>query len=272
MMNAKPTMAECLTNVYQASDSCAEGNCLYRGEDSLYPTTYSSHYRLFFKSNRFTDSQTQAVKERLLIIAQMMEVIGLGKPLFSSETDGAKHVEDSSFQSINEVIYCFMQHYHLATPFIDLTTDIEIAAAFATFGAAKENPSKKKQGVIYLLNKSELENNGYRITASGYSKARRPIVQKAVSLFLDHDTDFQMLPTSVISRFEFEDTCDNLSRYDKPEIYNALNDKIAEEVARLSYRCAYGDLASDDPSHGRVSKYFEDIAYLLADAGAIPRS
>lgn len=79
-MKKRPTFSECLNQVEHATAKAGASDCLYRGESSLYPETYSSH--------------------------------------------------STTLEDINEVVYCFMQHYHLATPFIDLTTEINTAAAF----------------------------------------------------------------------------------------------------------------------------------------------
>jgi hypothetical protein len=104
------------------------------------------------------------------------------------------------------------------------------------------------------------------------STATRPLKQRAVALFLERDTNFQALPEHVLARFEFEDTSGAIARYDNPHIYDAEGDRIAQQVAKLAHRCAYEDLASTDPSHGRVTEFFSQIAYCLADAGAVPRA
>lgn len=82
---------------------------LYRGEPALYPNTFSSHYRLFERSNRFTANQANAVKERLVKIAQMLEIVLQAKPVFAAAADAAK-APPASAEEIHEVIYCFMQH------------------------------------------------------------------------------------------------------------------------------------------------------------------
>src|SRR5216684_122713 len=266
-MADRVSIAECLRKVREAT-AAHSSDCLYRGEASLYPATRSSHYRLFSESNGFTDDQARAVKERLLIIAQLLEVVGLGRPVFARAEDALKHAAPMRLEDVNEVIYCFMQHYHLATPFIDLTTDINVGAAFAADGASKDDESETRRGVIYLVSRKGLEGQGFRLFDSADSAATRPRRQKAVSLFLESDTNFQALPGPVLTRFEFEDTCAAIARYDDPGVYDAAGDRIAREVAMLTYRCAYEDLASDDPSHGRVTKYFSQIEYRLPDAGA----
>jgi hypothetical protein len=266
----KMTIEKCLQELQKETVERATSDCLYRGESALYPTTYSSHYRLFVKSNRFTNSQANAVKVRLLIIAQLLEVVGLGRPLFASADEAQKHSPPTTMKDINEVIYSYMQHYHLATPFIDLTTDLNIAAAFAADISPNESGSESWRGVIYLISKEGLLKSGYRLFDSTDSRAKRPSRQKAVSLFLERDADFQALQPPVVTRFEFEDTSERIQNYLMPDIYDARGDLIAREVAKLAYRCAYEDLASDDPSHGRVAGYFSEIAFRLADAGAVP--
>jgi FRG domain len=264
------TIEKCLEELQKATAGRAASDCLYRGESALYPTTYSSHYRLFVKSNRFTSGQADAVKERLVIIAQLLEVIGLGRPLSASADDALKHSPPTTMKDINEVIYSYMQHYHLATPFIDLTADLNIAAAFAADRPPEESDPKLWRGVIYLISKEGLLNSGYRLFDSTDSRAKRPQKQKAVSLFLERDADFQALQPPVVTRFEFEDNGERIQDYLIPDIYDARGDVIAREVAKLAYRCAYEDLASDDPDHGRVVKYFSEIAFRLTDAGAVP--
>jgi hypothetical protein len=165
-----------------------------------------------------------------------------------------------------------MQHYHLPTPFIDLTTDIDVAAAFAADGASKADKAETRRGVIYVVSRKGLEGLGFKLFDSTDSAATRPRRQRAVSFFLERDTNFQALSEPVLTRFEFEDKCAAIAPYDAPDVYDATGDRIAREVATLAYRCAYEDLASTDPSHGRVTELFSQIAYRLADAGAVPRA
>jgi hypothetical protein len=62
----------------------------------------------FPSPNRFTDNQALAVKERLLTIAQMLEVVGLGRPMFPRPEDALKHTPPMRLEDVNEVIYSFM--------------------------------------------------------------------------------------------------------------------------------------------------------------------
>ena len=135
---------KCLQKLTEATNELGTPNCLYRGEAKIFQSTQSSHYRLFEKSNQFTDSQASAVKHRLLTIAQMLEIVGLGKHVFASKSDAKKYSIPSTPNEINEVCYCFMQHYHLATPFLDLTTDINVTAAFAALGSSTEAESTQQ--------------------------------------------------------------------------------------------------------------------------------
>jgi hypothetical protein len=271
-MSEQRSISGCIRDVRQAAAKRGASDCLFRGEASLYPATRSSHCRLFAESNLFTDSQARAVKERLLTIAQMLEVAGLGRPVFPRAEDALKHAQPVTLEEVNEVVYCFMQHYHLPTPFIDLTSDVDVAAAFASDGASRDAGSETRRGVIYLVSRKGLEGLGLRLFDSADSAATRPQRQRAVSLFLERDTNFQALPESILTRFEFEDTCAALATYDAPEVYDAAGDRIAREVAMLTYRCAHEDLASRDPSHARVTEFFSRIAYRLAEAGAVPRA
>lgn len=270
-MGDRVSIAECLRKVREATAACGASDCLYRGEASLYPATRSSHYRLFSESNRFTEGQSRAVKDRLLTIAQMLEVVGLGRPVFGRAQDALKHAPPMRLEDLNEVIYCFMQHYHLPTPFIDLTTDIKVAAAFAVEGASKADKVEARRGVIFLVSRKGLERLGFKVFDSTESAATRPRRQKAVSILLERDTNFQALSEPVLTRFEFEDIPATIAPYEAPDLYDATDDRIAREVAMLAYRCAYEDFASGDPSHGRVTEFFSQIAYRLADAGAVPR-
>ena len=268
-MTHLPGIVQCLQQVLETTAKFGTSDCLYRGEEQPYPATRSSHYRLFSESNRFTNDQADAVKDRLLRIAQLLEIVGLNTPLFQSADDAQKYSPATTPERISEVTYSFMQHYHLATPFIDLTTDINIAAAFAAFGTAAADASKPRRGVIYLVSRKGLVERGHRLYDATDSRAVRPRRQSAVALFLERDTNFQALPASMLYRFEFEDTCAALMPYDRQEIYDACDDRIASEVARLAYRCAFEDWASSNPSHGRVTEYFSEIAYKLANAGAL---
>jgi FRG domain len=245
------------------------GDLLYRGEPNLYPNTFSSHYRLFERSNRFTQGQADAVKERLLKIAQMLEIVLQAKPVFPS-TAAAANAPPATAEDIHEVIYSFMQHYHLPTPLVDVTTDLDVAVAFAAEVNPDEGPDTEKPGALYVLFRRRLEAHGLRVFERGHTKAIRPNKQQALSLYLPPGIDLQQLPNDAVKRVTFTSSADERSRFIRPDLLDAHDDPVAEEVARLTYRCAYGDWAPDDPSAGRVVEFFSNIAYALADVGAVP--
>jgi hypothetical protein len=263
------SLPDAIAELRARTAGCALDDVLYRGEPALYPTTFSSHYRLFECSNRFTEDQANAVKERLVRIAQMLEIVLQARPLFATPAAAAS-MPPATLEEIHEVIYCFMQHYHLPTPLVDVTTDLAVAAAFAAEVDPDDEPGTQRPGALYLLHRSRLEAHRIRVFARSHTRAPRPHKQQALSLYLPPGTDMQLLPRDAVERVTFSSSCLERAQFLQPGLLDAHNDPVAEEVARLTYRCAHGDWAWDDPSSGRVVEYFATIAYMLADAGAVP--
>src|SRR4051794_27015033 len=99
----------CLDQIRRVAQQRDTSDCLFRGEPAIYPSTCSSHYRLFNLSNQFTEKQANAVRERLLWIAQFLEVVGLGRPVFQSARKAEGEAAPTG-ADVLEVIYSFMQH------------------------------------------------------------------------------------------------------------------------------------------------------------------
>jgi len=263
------SLSDAIADIRARTAADYPGDLLYGGEPNLYPNTFSSEFRLFGRSNRFTPDQANAVKERLIIISQMLEIVLQARPVFSSPAD-ATNAPPATAEEMHEVMYCFMQHYHLPTPLVDVTTDLSVAVAFATEVDPDDDPESVRPGALYILRRSRLNAHGFRVSDRSRTRANRPNKQQALSLYLPDGIDLQQLPNDAVERITFSSSWQERSRLMRPDLLDAHDDPVAGEVARLAYRCAHGDWAPDDPSSGRVVEFFSDIAFTLANAGAVP--
>ena len=265
------SLSDALAAVRSATAGEHPEELLFRGEPDLYPNTFSSHHRLFERSNRFTEGQAKAVEERLALIANVLEIVLQAKPVFSSRA-AAANARPSTVKEIYEVRYCFMQHYHLPTDFVDVTTDLGVAAAFASDIDEDDAVGNVKSGALYVIRRRKIGAYGIKVFDPVSTRADRPNKQQAASLYLKPGVDLQQIPSDAIERFTFVSSADERARTKRPDLLDAHGDEVAAEVARLTYRCAHGDWAPEDPSAGRVIEFFSNIAYMLADAGAVPRA
>jgi hypothetical protein len=95
------------------------------------------------------------------------------------------------------------QHYGIPTDLLDLTEDPKVAAFFATCTQNSENewiPVQKGIGVIYRLNRltlSRIPGESNKLELIGQQALPRPGEQKAWSLQINPQLDFEKLPINI---------------------------------------------------------------------------
>jgi hypothetical protein len=239
---------------------------LFRGEPGRYETTFSAHHRLF-QGPRFTQAQKIETAERLVRIAQALGIVLQEVRVYADPVIAAENTRSPSPEEIHEVIYGFLQHYHLATPFIDVTHNLDVACSFCVNEGPYDEPRAAR---LYVIDLDHLEACGLRVTGGYETRARRPRVQEALSIYLPHACNFQEAARAALPLvLDVEVTEAERRKFYRAELYDASNDRVAQEVARLVYRCAFGDLAAQDPSLGRVNEYFNEVLRQLLAAGVI---
>ncbi|MBM3578460.1 MAG: FRG domain-containing protein [Alphaproteobacteria bacterium] len=237
---------------------------LFRGEPGSYKTTFSAHHRLF-QGPRFTQAQKEETAERLVWIAQTLEVILQDVRVYADPVLAAENPRPPSPDKIHEVIYGFLQHYHLATPFIDVTRNIDVACSFCV---SEELYVEPRAARLYVIDSDRLETCGLRVTGGYETRARRPRVQEALSIYLAHACDFQAAARAALPLvLDVEVTEAERRKFYRADLYDASDDGVAHQVAILVHRCAYGDWAIVDPSLGCVSEYFAGVLRQLLAAG-----
>jgi len=251
----------------QAKEDASKANVakpLFRGEEGHFKNTYSAHHRLF-QGPRFTQAQKIETAKRMVWIAQTLQLVLQHEPVFADPISASKHAGTPSPNKMHQVLYGFLQHYHLATPFIDVTTNLDVACSFCVSEKHYEKPQPVR---LYVIDSEELEACGLRVTGGYTSRSPRHGAQEALSIYLPHKCDFQRTAkNALISIIDAEVTESERQKFYRADLYDATNDEVAHEVASLAYRCAYGDWAPDHPSLGRVQEYFAEVFDKLRDAG-----
>lgn len=263
-IQGEPAVPMTLAEAREKALQMGLANPVYRGEPYKYDNTFSSHHRLF-QGPRFTQQQKEATAERMVWIAQTLNIVLHDVPVFASHEVAGRNIREQTQGEIHDVIYCFLQHYHVATPFIDVTTNLDVACSFCVTERTYETSQFAR---LYVIDANRLVCCGLTLSRGQDSRARRPKLQDAMSLYLSHGSDFQKAAKPFAVAIDVEVSEEERRAFYRPELYDAREDEVAGHVAALLYRCAWGDLASPDL---RVSEYFADVFDILRRAGAIPR-
>lgn len=207
---------------------------LYRGEAAWYPSTHSAWERmtgmryLFDPNNKFNIGEATFLK---IYFKDILNEILL-KHFEGWAPDDDDDDAPSSLE-IGEAIYGLLQHYHIPTNFIDLTTDIDIATAFAIEGWACLQKGQLKNGQLFVVDRRQFVVEGGYFIDNAHGVSKRPRIQSAVPFFVPAGLDFQQLPERVVRKVKFSATPDECERYARPEIYDASDDDAAHMVASI---------------------------------------
>lgn len=102
--------------------------------------------------------------------------------------------------------WALAQHYGIATPYLDLTQSIDVAAFFATskYGDGEWKPVESGTGVLYRLDFSSIPEAWNLLQLVGLSTFPRPGEQKAWAVPITLQGDFEKLP--YVETIEFPHT------------------------------------------------------------------
>jgi hypothetical protein len=256
-----------LTEARERAGQLGFAKPVYRGEPRKYENTFSSHYRLF-QGFRFTQQQKVETAERMVWIAQALNVVLHNVPVYSDREAAERNLRVQTQEEIHDVIYCFLQHYHVATPFIDVTGNLDVACSFCVEESTYESPQLAR---LYVCDADVLISSGLKLSRGQDSRARRPKVQDAMSVFLPHGVDFQKAAETFAVVFDVEVSEEERRAFYRSELYDASEDEVAGHVAALVHRCGWGDLTHEDPSLRRVAEYFKEVFCMLERSGTAPR-
>lgn len=149
---------------------------LYRGEHRVYPSSKASLYRI------------QDREERICALAKSYEFMGFLKSLPEVQMYLENHLWYEP--------WALAQHYEFATPMIDLTNEIAVAAFFAThkYDRVTKQYAVESEGIgcIRVTNMMQdvLEDNMERIRPIGVQPFSRPSNQYGYELWISEDEDF----------------------------------------------------------------------------------
>lgn len=155
----------------------------YRGESSVHKTCFPSLYRI-------SDYETK--------IVSLLKTYDF--QLFLESTNEIKEWRNHNFHLD---LWAICQHYDFATPMIDITFEIAVAAFFAThdFDWRINQYILKKDGVGQLIKYSETpEKEGSHIKLIGMQPFDRPGNQDGAGLWLESGKD--MLQNSTVIKFK----------------------------------------------------------------------
>jgi len=125
---------------------------------------------------------------------------------------------------IDEAIAGLLQHYGFDTAFLDITSDIQIAAAFASTGEPGTS------GQVMVIASKNIENQYFDLSQL---MGNRPKIQSAYALWGGPELDLkskEFEETSGCLWFPFTLTTEDKVAFDRSEILSVKNDQVAAEI------------------------------------------
>lgn len=176
---------------------------LYRGEEYAWPTTVSSNQRI-------EDSKvlTQETKDKFRIIGNRIDS------------------ELQNFSNLSPMYSAaYLQHYGLPTELLDITSDLDIAAYFASTGNIGET------GLICVFSLKDIHTKSIIIDLTNHPSAERPRRQSGYAFFHKKFTDIKeksCIKELNLKWFSFTLQEEDIKKFKvKDEILNAYSDKVA---------------------------------------------
>lgn len=208
-----------------------ESDLLFRGESAWYASTHSSSYRLTALEYLFAENAPLNPGEMVLLKIFFEDV---WEEVILAYFEFMNHEQEvpGTYQ-VGEAVYGVLQHYHIPTNFIDLTSDLFVATTFAVEGYEYLQPGELKNGQLFTIDRVEFMKAGGEFFESAHEIACRPRVQKAVPFYLPNGIDFQHLPEHIVRRYQFSATRAECEKFSRGGIYDASNDPIANLMATV---------------------------------------
>jgi len=161
---------------------------LYRGQTKRYDSCRPSIYRGFPIVKRPRDLD---LKCRLRYI--LCEIQTCWFTIETRKHPAWKYAHEIGLQIHH---WALAQHYGIATPWLDLTQSIDVAAFFATseYHEGEWKPKTSGRGVLYRLDFSSIPQAWDYLQLVGLSTFPRPGEQKAWAVPINLNGDFEKLP------------------------------------------------------------------------------
>ena len=207
---------------------------LFRGENDVYPATKSNYHRLI-ESSKFDKVQLEALNNYILDLS-----IHLNKMFFQ-----ILDRNDPRYHPVIIEVGGFLQHYGFPIMWLDFTSDINIAAFFASY----KNVTKKGRICVIETSNVTKDNQLFKLNKSF---ARRPSIQKAFALRMYNDN--QDLKDSIgfkTNWFDFELTESDMDFQKNESILSTENDNISSSI--ITY------LEANRLSDKDVQEYLDNI-------------
>lgn len=151
----------------------------YRGEQQIYPSCYASLYRL------------KRLEERIVALLKTYD--------FQQFLETTDQVREWRSANLHVDLWALSQHYEFATPMIDITSEIAVAAFFAThqFDWRINQYTLVKEGIgriICIPGIADLDND---IKTIGIQPFERPGRQDGAALWLGEEGDLYQRSFSI---------------------------------------------------------------------------
>lgn len=164
----------------------------FRGQTAAYPTLTPSLFRGFSGINRFS------LRAKIVLSGSDVPDVEMPNPYYQRRLDALMH---SSYIKSIELgsllaerfaafprdidVQSLCQHYGLATPLLDFTEEVAVAAFFATqrWVAGSWLPCAEGVGIIYMLDREQLP-EALRFFEVGIQPLPRPFAQRASALLV----------------------------------------------------------------------------------------
>jgi hypothetical protein len=220
---------------------------LYRGEAKLWEKTQSNASR-----NRLTDDPDFSeinywITGRHLKIGVVQNNYSLYN--FLRESLYGISVVDEYFSNPNldKAIAGLLQHYGFDTCLIDFTSEIDVAAFFASFNSATGN-----EGQIFVLPTINIEDYVFDLSLD---KASRPKKQKAFALVLPQDYDLKTENSLSFKKgfsIKFRLTTNDKERFYRDDLLSIAGDNVVIDIVNW-FDC---HIATNPQVSDRVKQYF----------------
>lgn len=156
--------------------------------------------------------------------------------------------------TIDQSIAGLLQHYGFDTSFIDLTSDIHVAAFFGSYGATPGGT-----GQIMILPTKHLEGSVFDLSRE---EANRPKRQSAYALLAPEQFNLKAIEfqkDSGLKWIRYEISKDDIDRYHLPELLSLENDQVACHIVEW-YEA---HIRSNNTVSDEVKSYFQAKADRL---------
>ncbi len=220
---------------------------LYRGEAQLWEKTQSTVTRQQLKDNTDFIEINYWITGRHHLTGTVQNIYSLYNFLRERLYNISVAEEHFGSPDLDKAIAGLLQHYGFDTSLIDFTSEIGVAAFFATFNSKIGNV-----GQIFVLPTTDIENYVFDLSLD---KASRPKKQKAFALVLPQGYDLKM--ENLVSfrkafSVKFQLTAEDKERFYRNDLLSVDDDNVVIDLVDW-FDCHISD---NTKVSDRVKKYF----------------